>query len=224
MFKVISISTLLVFLPFLQLSHAEVVDESWRQVYEFQSKMAAKGNNKAQFTLGEMYEHGRGVERNYDTAIDWYNRAKSNGHSEASERIAMIHQSIKEDEKQAKVQRQAEEELARQKAAEQQRAADAKRKQQALDKKRAAKAKKATKKKKAKLAKLTPEERAKKIKEAQERAKEIAKQNQIKHQQEADAALKKYKQEMAKAQSKAKAKEKPKQSNTMPEKYMDAFE
>lgn len=219
MLKAISISTFLVFLPLTQYAYAEVVDESWRQVYEFQSKMAARGNNEAQFTLGEMYEHGRGVKQNYDTAIDWYTKAKANGHTEASKRIAMIHQVIQqaaEDKNKIASQREIEQKLARQKEIEQKRAAEARRKQKVLEEKRA---KKAVPKKKAKQVKLTPEERARKIKEAQERAKLIAQQNLLKQQQEARAALERYKKSIGSTRSNGNNR----QPNN-PDKYIDPFE
>jgi hypothetical protein len=219
-------------------AHAEVIDESWRQVYEFQSKMAARGNNSAQFKLGEMYQHGRGVEKDYDTAINWYKKAKSNGHSEAAERIAMIYQAIRnekaakrkaeEEERKAEAKRKAEEELARQKAKEQKRAAaEAKRKREAKRAaKRTAKLEESTEPEQEaqveeiKHAKLSDEERARKIKEAQERAKIIAEQNRLKQQQRADAALQQYRQSVA---AKTKTKDE-KQKSELPQKYIDPFE
>lgn len=206
-----------------QLVHAEVVDDSWRQVYDFQSKMAAQGNNKAQFTLGEMYENGRGVAQDYDTALEWYNKAQENGHTGAAAQIASVHRSIKqaeEDAQKAAAKRKDDEKRAQQKAVEQKRAAEAKRKKQTRDKKSAATVRKAAKQKKAAQARLTPEERAKKIKAAQERAKKIALENEKKQQQEANAALKKYRSAMnAKADTDD---DKPK--SKLPEKYIDPFE
>jgi len=222
MFKIITLSGVIALSTLCQLATAEAVDESWRQVFEFQSKMAAQGNNKAQFTLGEMYQNGRGVTKDYDIAIEWYNKAKSNGHDGAAERIAMIHQSIKqdaEDRKKATAKQKADKERAKQKALEKERAAEARRKEKAREKKQAAKAKKQAQKKKTVQAKLTPEERAKKIKEAQERAKAIAKENELKQQQKADAALEEYKRSVASAK-KPETKKQPK----LPEKYIDPFE
>ena len=209
------------------LSYAEVIDESWRQVYEFQSKMAAQGSSSAQFKLGEMYQHGRGVEKNYDTAIDWYSKAKSNGHAEAAERIAMIQQAIQDNKQasqkeKAEAKRKAEEELARQQEVEKKRAAaaEARRKEEEeRKKKRAVQAKKAAAEEKSKQANLSDEERARKIKEAQERAKAIAEQNRIKQQQQAEAALKEYRQAVV---AEKPAKSEP-QSKT-PQKYIDPFD
>jgi len=224
MFRTISTTLMFVALATSSLSYAEVVDESWRQVYEFQSKMAAQGSSSAQFKLGEMYQHGRGVEKNYDTAIDWYNKAKSNGHAEAAKRIAMIQQAIQDDKQatqQAEAKRKAEEELARQQEADKKRAAaaEARRKEEERKKERAEQAKKAAAEEKSKQAKLSDEERARKIKEAQERAKAIAEQNRLKQQQQAEAALKEYRQAVVADKP---AKNEP-QSKT-PQKYIDPFD
>lgn len=228
MLRVIIFSTIITFVPFGQLSHAEIVDESWRQVFEFQTKMAARGSSNAQFTLGEMYEYGRGVEKNYDTAIEWYNKAKISGHENVEERIAMIRQSIKQEainKKQAATKRAADRARAQQKAEKQKRAAEAKRKEKARDKENAAKVKKAAVQKKAVQAKLTPEERAKKIKEAQERAKKIALQNEKRRQQQADAALEKYRRSLSTAQASADEEQSEEPSSAkLPEKYIDPFE
>lgn len=224
MFRIITLSGVIALSTLCQLATAEVVDESWRQVFEFQSKMAAQGNNKAQFTLGEMYQNGRGVVKDYDTAIEWYTKAKSNGHDGAADRIAMIYQSKKQEaeaRQKAEAEKAAQKERARQQALAQEREADAKRKKQAREKKQAAKAKKQAQKQKTAQTKLTPEERAKKIKEAQERAKAIAKENELKQQQKADAALEEYKRSLASTKS---AEAPKKQPAKVPEKYIDPFE
>ncbi len=232
MLRIIIFSALITFVSFGQRAHADAGDESWHQVFEFQTRMAAQGSSNAQFTLGEMYENGRGVEKNYDTAIEWYTKAKLSGHENAAERIAMIRQSIKQeakDKKQAAAKRAADKARAQQKAEEQKRAAaakrkeaEAKRKEEARDKENAAKVRKAAVQKRAVQAKLTPEERAKKIKEAQERAKKIALQNEKKQQQQADAALEKYRRSLS-AQA-GDDKQQEQSGAKLPEKYMDPFE
>ncbi len=223
MLRVIIFFALITFVPFGQQAYADDADGSWHQVFEFQTRMAAQGSSNAQFTLGEMYEKGRGVEKNYDTAIEWYNKAKLSGHENAAKRIAMIRQSIKqeaEDKKQAAAKRAADKARARQKAEEQKRAVVAKRKAEARDKENATKVRKVAAKKKAVQAKLTPEERAKKIKLAQERAKKISLQNKQKQQQQADITLEKYRRSLS-----AKPSDSEEQSSTeLPEKYRDPFE
>lgn len=69
---------------------AETPNDSWKNVFNFQTKMAARGNVSAQYILGEMYEEGRGVEANDAKAIEWYQKAQRNGHQDAAVRITQI--------------------------------------------------------------------------------------------------------------------------------------
>ncbi|MBT8128430.1 MAG: SEL1-like repeat protein [Gammaproteobacteria bacterium] len=52
-------------------------------VFDFQMKLAKKGNAEAQFKVGEMYETGRGVEKNMDEAMKWINKAAAQGNKAA---------------------------------------------------------------------------------------------------------------------------------------------
>ena len=52
-------------------------------VFDFQMKLAQKGNAEAQFKVGEMYEAGRGVEKNMEEAMKWINKAAAQGNSAA---------------------------------------------------------------------------------------------------------------------------------------------
>ena len=78
-----------------QITQADSGDESWNQVFNFQMKLAEKGNVKAQYILGEMFEKGRGTEKNIETAISWYRQAEKNGHKKAAKRIADIEENIR---------------------------------------------------------------------------------------------------------------------------------
>ena len=49
-------------------------------LFDFQMKMAMKGNAEAQFKVGEMYETGFGVDENLQDAELWINKAASQGH------------------------------------------------------------------------------------------------------------------------------------------------
>ena len=197
-------------------THAET-DESWQQVFNFQLKLAEQGNVKAQYILGEMYEQGRGVDKNTDTAIEWYQKAEKNGHKDAAKRIARVHENIRlealeKTRAEAEKKRQAEEK-ARQLALQKQRE-----EQERIKAAQLAKAKAAEEaQRKEEEAKLSPEERAQKIKEAQERAVAIAKQNALLQQQAADAELKKYRASLKTSNQQPAAKP----ANT---KFQDAFE
>ena len=47
--------------------------------------MARQGNVEAQFNLGNMYENGRGVQKDYTEAINWYQEAAEHGYTPAKE-------------------------------------------------------------------------------------------------------------------------------------------
>ncbi len=49
-------------------------------LFDFQMKLAQKGNAEAQFKIGEMYETGFGVGKDLEQAQIWINKAASQGH------------------------------------------------------------------------------------------------------------------------------------------------
>ena len=52
-------------------------------LFDFQMKLAKKGNAEAQFKVGEMYETGFGVKQNEDEAMKWISKAAAKGHETA---------------------------------------------------------------------------------------------------------------------------------------------
>jgi flagellar biosynthesis GTPase FlhF len=52
-------------------------------LFEFQMKLANKGNVEAQFKVGEMYENGFGVEKNTEEGMKWITKAAEQGHETA---------------------------------------------------------------------------------------------------------------------------------------------
>lgn len=186
-------------------------NDSWSEVYHFQLKLAEQGNVKAQYIIGEMYEQGRGVDKDIDTAIEWFSKAEDNGHQKAANRIARIKKRIEQAEQEKA---RAEEDKKRREAAlaKQQQAALAREEKKPF---RAAPVITPSQPEEEHVS-LTPEERAQKIKEAQEKAVAIAKQNALRQQQEADAELAKYR-----ASLQAASPGKPEGTNP---KYLDAFE
>lgn len=89
------IITFLSFIVCTQLSiNTWAADDSWSNVFKFQSKMAQSGSVNAQLILGEMYEDGRGVKKSYPKAFQWYQKALSNGHNKAANRITRLKQKI----------------------------------------------------------------------------------------------------------------------------------
>ena len=53
-------------------------------LFDFQMKLAKKGNAEAQFKVGEMYETGFGVKEDKAEAMNWITKAANQGHETAS--------------------------------------------------------------------------------------------------------------------------------------------
>lgn len=51
--------------------------------------LADNGDIRAQYAIGRMYEKGKGVDRNFETAIHWYRQAAKHGHADSEYRIAV---------------------------------------------------------------------------------------------------------------------------------------
>lgn len=233
---------------FMQMATAEEADNSWDQVFSFQKRLAQQGNVKAQFILGEMYEKGRGVKRDPDTAILWYRKAEKNGNKKAAARISALRDAMRRDAQ-----------MKSRKATEKKRLAEEKARQRALEKQQAEQAAKARERKKQQaeaaarqkqqqastntkpaasnnskvvsskqntVAKptvqdddsgLSPAERARRIKEAEQRAQEVVRQNALRQQQKAEAALQKYRAAMIRSKQQSEAMKNP-------SRYQDPFE
>lgn len=52
----------------------------YKELYLLHYKKAALGNVESQFKLGEFYEHGRGVLKDYKLAQFWYRKAADGDH------------------------------------------------------------------------------------------------------------------------------------------------
>jgi flagellar biosynthesis GTPase FlhF len=52
-------------------------------LFDFQMKLANKGNVEAEFKVGEMYEKGFGVEKNVEEGLKWITKAAEHGHETA---------------------------------------------------------------------------------------------------------------------------------------------
>jgi hypothetical protein len=69
------LSTLILFLP--SLSQAD-------GLFDFQMKLAKKGNAEAEYKVGEMYETGFGVKKDMNEAMSWITKSASQGHETAN--------------------------------------------------------------------------------------------------------------------------------------------
>jgi len=58
-------------------------DYIWEEKFNRQLPIAKKGNAKAQYSIGEMYERGKGIQRDTKKAFTWYSRAASQGATKA---------------------------------------------------------------------------------------------------------------------------------------------
>lgn len=63
-------------------------------VFRFQIKLAEQGNAEAQYKVGEMYETGKGAEKNIDSARTWYDKAAKQGHKKAEYKLLFIEISV----------------------------------------------------------------------------------------------------------------------------------
>jgi cell division septation protein DedD len=52
--------------------------------------LAEAGDPDAQFNLGQAYKLGRGVQPNFNTAIDWYGKAQRQGHLRAEDNLGLL--------------------------------------------------------------------------------------------------------------------------------------
>jgi len=51
---------------------------------------AAQGDANAQFNLGYLYKHGKGVAQDYTEAIKWYRMATAQGHASAQSALGRL--------------------------------------------------------------------------------------------------------------------------------------
>lgn len=77
------IGTLNMLLLVVMVFFAEVSSIQADGLFDFQMKLATKGNAEAQFKVGEMYETGFGVKTNMKEAEIWINKAAKQGHETA---------------------------------------------------------------------------------------------------------------------------------------------
>jgi len=76
---------LLAFLP----AGAGGIDDADERLYQAQLALAQKGDPRAQYFLGEMYEQGLGTEQNTEEALKWYATAAERGDVLAKRKLSM---------------------------------------------------------------------------------------------------------------------------------------
>jgi len=65
--------------------------EDYHTAYKEWLPLAEQGHDGAQFSLGWMYEYGKGVVQNDKKAVDWYTKAAEQGHDGAQLNLGMIY-------------------------------------------------------------------------------------------------------------------------------------
>lgn len=70
--------------------YAMGANEQSINVFNFQQKLANKGNARAQYKLATMYESGTGTEQDLEQAKHWYYKALSAGIKSASDRMTYL--------------------------------------------------------------------------------------------------------------------------------------
>ena len=59
-------------------------------VFEFQQKLAKKGDPQAQYKLANMYENGQGVKVDLKTAVEWYKKSAAQNYPAAKMRLTYV--------------------------------------------------------------------------------------------------------------------------------------
>lgn len=62
----------------------------YKELYLLHYQKAKTGNAESQFKLGEFYEHGNGVVKNYELARFWYQKAVENKHPHAALNLSWL--------------------------------------------------------------------------------------------------------------------------------------
>jgi len=62
----------------------------WDKVVQLLTPLAQQGNPAAQEKLGRLYDRGKGVKRDYETAARWYRQAAEKGDARAAARLAFM--------------------------------------------------------------------------------------------------------------------------------------
>jgi TPR repeat protein len=64
---------------------------NYAEAKELYSRGAAKGEEHCMYYLGQMYEHGLGVSKDYGKAESWYIKAAEHGYPSALYNIGLLH-------------------------------------------------------------------------------------------------------------------------------------
>lgn len=89
-------------------------DGDFKTAYRHWHPLAAKGEAESQTRLGYLFEHGKGIDRNYDEAVAWYRKAAEQGEPAAQFNLGVMYRKGRGVSKDDKVARSWYEKAARQ--------------------------------------------------------------------------------------------------------------
>lgn len=72
-------------------SFANTADWGLVQRFKAQHELATKGNVKAMYDVGKLFERGRGVDKNMSTAAEWFQKAADANHASAQARLGVMY-------------------------------------------------------------------------------------------------------------------------------------
>lgn len=75
-----------------ELRIGEVVPQDFKTALSFYKRAADRGNPRAQYMTGAMYESGHGVRQSYRNACRWYEKAAENGDHDAMVSLAFMYE------------------------------------------------------------------------------------------------------------------------------------
>lgn len=85
-------------------SFANTADWGLVQRFKAQHELATKGNIKAMYDVGKLYERGRGVDKSMIKAAEWFQKAADANHPAAQARLGIMYfegRGVKKDQKKA---------------------------------------------------------------------------------------------------------------------------
>lgn len=75
--------------------------QEYAQAFGYWEPLARDGHLDSQYQIARLYEQGRGVEKDFGAALDWYERAAQKGQGDAQYRIGLYHMNESPDKNEA---------------------------------------------------------------------------------------------------------------------------
>ncbi len=75
----------------LKLASQSISQGEYNHAVEHLLALAEDGHRDSQFILGQMYEQGKGLKKDFSAALSWYETAAKAGHADAQYRMGLYH-------------------------------------------------------------------------------------------------------------------------------------